>query len=224
MAVYNPYRDITAAQAAGMRQAQAIRNAKKEPVKKQASAPKVAPTTYSGGGGGGGGYSTASVVAAPPRLSDDDWLKADSQYNASLAALEQKLRDFEVENTSQRSKGIQDYNNSLLRLGWITPTEDGAEGTWNQEDRTTAYGNAYQSLMGDYASRGMLQSTLYDQARNDLLGSFNRQKTDMDTSHTNFLEELARALSGRKTDTKLGKDQARVEALARRAAQESGVG
>lgn len=222
MAVYNPYAGITAAQAAGMRKAQAIRNAKKEPVKKQASAPKVAPTTYSGGG-----YSTASVVATPappPRISDDEWLKGDSQYNAALAALEQKLRDFEVENASQRSKGIQDYDNSLLRLGWMKPAEDGAEGTWNQEDRTTAYGNAYQSLMGDYASRGLLQSTLYDQSRNDLLGNFTRQKTEMDTSHTNFLEELARALSGKKTDTKLGKDQARVEALARRAALESGVG
>lgn len=165
----------------------------------------------------------AAAVAPPPRMSDEDWLGADSQYNAALAALTQKLKDFEVENTSTREKGVLDYDNALQRLGWMRGA-DGADGSWNQEDRSTAYGNAYQNQMGDFASRGVLQSTLYDQARNDLLGGFNRQKSDMDTSHTSFLEELARALSTRRSDTQLGKDQARVEALARRAAQESGLG
>ena len=179
--------------------------------------------SYGSGGGGGGGYSSggvmASPVAAPARISDADWLAGDSQYQGQLAALEQKLRDFEVENTSTRAKGTQDYDNSLLRLGWMKDAND-----WNQEDRTTAYGNSYQGQMGDFASRGLLQSTLYDQARTDMLGNFNRQRTDMDTAQTNFLEELARALSGQRTDTQLGRDQARVEALARRAAQESGLG
>lgn len=186
----------------------------------------VGPTsvpTGGGGGGGGGGYGVASAVAAPPRLSDDDWLAQDSQYKSAVAALEQKLRDFEVENTSTREKGTQDYDNSLLRLGWIKPTKEGGTGSWNQEDRSTAYGNAYQSQMGDFASRGLLQSTLYDQARNDMLSNFNRQRTDMDTAQTNFLEELARALSTQKSDTQLGKDQARVQALARRAAAEGNV-
>lgn len=170
------------------------------------------------GGGGGGGYSAASPVAPPP-MSDDDWLAADAGYLGSIKALEQKLRDFEVENESTRKKGIQDYDDSLLRLGWMKDANN-----WNQEDRTTAYGNAYQGQMGDFASRGLLQSTLYDQARTDMLGNFNRQKGDMDTSHTNFIEELQRALTGKRTDTQLGKDQARVEALARRAAAESGMG
>ena len=180
--------------------------------------------SYGGGsyGGGGGGYSVAAAVA-PPRLSDDDWLAQDSQYKSAVSALEQKLRDFEVENTSTREKGTQDYDNSLLRLGWVKPTAEGGTGSWNQEDRSTSYGNAYQGQMGDFASRGLLQSTLYDQARNDMLGNFNRQRTDMDTAQTNFLEELARALSTQKSDTQLGKDQARVQALARRAAAEGGV-
>lgn len=185
-------------------------------------APQSAPAYYGGGSGGGGSYGVAAAVA-PPRLSDDDWLTQDSQYKSAVSALEQKLRDFEVENTSTREKGTQDYDNSLLRLGWIKPTEAGGAGSWNQEDRSTSYGNAYQGQMGDFASRGLLQSTLYDQARNDMLGNFNRQRTDMDTAQTNFLEELARALSAQKSDTQLGKDQARVQALARRAAAEGGV-
>lgn len=181
-----------------------------------------APTYYGGGSGGGGSYGVAAAVA-PPRLSDDDWLAQDSQYKSAVSALEQKLRDFEVENASTREKGTQDYDNSLLRLGWVKPTEAGGAGSWNQEDRSTSYGNAYQSQMGDFASRGLLQSTLYDQARNDMLGNFNRQRTDMDTAQTNFLEELARALSTQQSNTQLGKDQARVQALARRAAAEGGV-
>ena len=195
----------------------------------QAPAPQPTPSDDSSsygdgsyGGGGGGGYSVAAAVA-PPRLSDDDWLAQDSQYKSAVSALEQKLRDFEVENTSTREKGTQDYDNSLLRLGWAKPTEEGGTGSWNQEDRSTSYGNAYQGQMGDFASRGLLQSTLYDQARNDMLGNFNRQRTDMDTAQTNFLEELARALSSQKSDTQLGKDQARVQALARRAAAEGGM-
>ena len=184
-------------------------------------------TGYDGGGGGGisrgGGTGGAASSVAPPRLTDDQWLDEDSQYNSAVAALEQKLRDFEVENTSTREKGTQDYDNSLLRLGWIKPTEKGGAGSWNQEDRSTSYGNAYQGQMSDFASRGLLQSTLYDQARNDMLGNFNRQRADMDTAQTNFLEELARALSAQKSDTQLGRDQARVQALARRAAAEDGV-
>ena len=190
-----------------------------------ASAPSDDGGSYGGGsygGGGGGGYSVAAAVA-PPRLSDDDWLAQDSQYKSAVSALEQKLRDFEVENTSTREKGTQDYDNSLLRLGWVKPTAEGGAGSWNQEDRSTSYGNSYQGQMGDFASRGLLQSTLYDQARNDMLGNFNRQRTDMDTAQTNFLEELSRALSTQKSDTQLGKDQARVQALARRAAAEGGM-
>ena len=184
----------------------------------------VTPNNYGGGsyGGGGGGYGVAAAVA-PPRLSDDDWLTQDSQYKSAVSALEQKLRDFEVENTSTRKKGTQDYDNSLLRLGWVKPTAEGGAGSWNQEDRSTSYGNSYQGQMGDFASRGLLQSTLYDQARNDMLGNFNRQRTDMDTAQTNFIEELARALSTQKSDTQLGRDQARVQALARRAAAEGNV-
>lgn len=209
---------------------QTLTTAKSAPQAMPGMTPSTAPqaeyvgTPYTGGGGsyGGGGYGVAAAVA-PPRLSDDEWLAQDSQYKSAVAALEQKLRDFEVENASTRKKGTQDYDNSLLRLGWIKPTEEGGVGSWNQEDRSTSYGNAYQGLMGDFASRGLLQSTLYDQARNDMLGNFNRQRTDMDTAQTNFLEELARALSTQKSDTQLGKDQARVQALARRAAAESGV-
>lgn len=191
----------------------------------KAAAAAPSPVSYDGGGGygGGGGGVATSAVAAPPRLTDEQWLAQDSQYKGALSALEQKLRDFEVENTSTREKGTQDYDNSLLRLGWMRPSEEGGAGSWNRDDRTTAYGNAYQGQMGDFASRGLLQSTLYDQAATDMLGNFNRQKTDMDTAQTSFLEELARALSTKKTDTQLGRDQARVEALARRAAMESGI-
>ena len=189
----------------------------------QAPPPPPPPQQFGGGGGGGGSYGVAAAVAPPPRLSDDDWLAQDSQFKSAVSALEQKLRDFEVENTSTREKGTQDYDNSLLRLGWVKPTAEGGAGSWNQEDRSTSYGNSYQGQMGDFASRGLLQSTLYDQARNDMLGNFNRQRTDMDTAQTNFIEELARALSTQKSDTQFGKDQARVQALARRAAAEGGV-
>lgn len=160
----------------------------------------------------------------PPRLTDDEWLAKDSKYNAALAALEQKFKDFQTENTASREKGTLDYENALRDLGWIKPGDKGGEGSWNDKDRTTAYGNAFQTQIGDFASRGLLQSTLYDQANTDLLANFNKQRTGLDTTHSNFLEDLARALAQAKTDKQLGRDQARVDALARRAQMESGAG
>jgi hypothetical protein len=175
---------------------------------------------YSGGGGGysgGGGGGGAAPSYAPPPMTDDEYLGTDTGYQATIKALEAKMKEFETENTFTKDKGTRDYKDSSKRLGWIDKTGD-VEGRWNQEDRTTGYGNAYQGQMGDFASRGMLQSSLYDQSRSDMLSDFTRQKGDMDTAQTSFLDELARALSGKKADSTLGKDQARIEALARRSA------
>ena len=168
---------------------------------------------FVGGGGGGGSFSAASAPAPAPVMSDDDWLGSDSGYLATIAALNSKLKGFETETEAKKSKGVQDFDTSLSRLGWLKDKND-----WSNEDRTTAFGNSFQSLLGDFASRGLLQSSLYDQANTDLTSEFNRQKTDMDSNQKSFLDEIARALSQTQTETTQSKDQARLEALARRAA------
>ena len=168
---------------------------------------------FVGGGGGGGSFSAASAPAPAPAMSDDDWLGSDSGYLATIAALNSKLKGFETETEAKKSKGVQDFDTSLSRLGWLKDKND-----WSNEDRTTAFGNSFQSLLGDFASRGLLQSSLYDQANTDLTSEFNRQKTDMDSNQKSFLDEIARALSQTQTETTQSKDQARLEALARRAA------
>ena len=197
---------------------------KAAPAPVTAPAPEPAPAwggggDYSGGGfvggGGGGGdsFSAASAPAPAPAMSDDDWLGSDSGYLATIAALNSKLKGFETETEAKKSKGVQDFDTSLSRLGWLKDKND-----WSNEDRTTAFGNSFQSLLGDFASRGLLQSSLYDQANTDLTSEFNRQKTDMDSNQKSFLDEIARALSQTQTETTQSKDQARLEALARRAA------
>lgn len=183
---------------------------------------------YSGGGGGsyggslsgggGGGGAAPAPAPAPKPISDADWLAKDTGYLATIKALEAQQKAFEADNGAQRSKGVLDYDTSLKRLGWINPSDDG-DGSWNRDDRTTSYGNAWNGQQGDFASRGMLQSSLYDQAQTDLLSEFGRQKTEMDTTQKSFLEDLARALSNKKTETQQSKDQSRIEALARRAAE-----
>ena len=172
---------------------------------------------YSGGGGSyGGSYSAPAAPAPPPRLTDDEWLEKDTSYSAMLKSLDNRLAGYKTESEAKRTRGVNDYNQGLDRLGWGREKK-----AWNQEDQTTAYGNAFQSLMNDYASRGLLQSTLYDQANTNLLTNFNRQRDEMGTSHTSFLEELQRALKSQETETQQSKDQARMDALARRVAQET---
>lgn len=186
----------------------------------QAPAPAPVQQTYFAGGGGwggGGGYvAPAPAPPTPPRLTDKEWLAKDSSYNAMLKSLENRLKGFETENTAQRERAIQDYNQALSRLGWNQDAKD-----WNRDDRTTAFGQAYQNLMNDFASRGLLQSSLYDQNRTDLQSMFGRQRDEMGQSHNTVLEDLARALANQRTEIQQARDQARMEALARRAALET---
>lgn len=181
---------------------------------------------YSGGGysgGGGGGYYEAPAPAAPPPPpTEEDYLAGDAGYQAQLAALMKALELYKSDDTAQRTKYEGDYGQALSTLGW-TPdnpkTADINEGAWNWEDQNTASGRSYQSQLNDFANRGMLQSSGYARANNDLQRSFNDQLGGVNKARTDFLSQRDRDLAAYQNENTSGSQQARAESLARRAAQ-----
>ena len=171
-----------------------------------------APTAAYDYTGGVGGY-------AAPAASEADYLAGDTAYNATLAALDAALKQYEADVESQKKKYDVDYDTSLQTLGWKKPvgTEGAADfkpGDWNLTDQTTASGKSYQSQLGDFASRGLLQSSLYDRARGDLMNQLNKQRTSVETARTNFMDDLARQLASYKSEDTSKRQQARMESIA----------
>lgn len=178
-----------------------------------AAVPGPAPIVATDDTGGVGGY-----AAPAPAVSEADYLAGDSAYNATLAALDAALKQYEADVESQKKKYDVDYDTSLQTLGWKKPvgTEGAADfkpGEWNLTDQTTASGKSYQSQLGDFASRGLLQSSLYDRARGDLMNQLNKQRTSVETARTNFMDDLARQLASYKSEDTTKRQQARMESI-----------
>lgn len=168
---------------------------------------------YGGGGGGGGAGGVAPMAMAAPVMSEQDYLSGDSAYQAQVAALARALQDFQSDDTAKRSQYTTDFGTTLKNLGYDEGTKH-----WATDDTNTSAGRAYQNQSNDYAGRGLLQSSLYGSAVDNLMRSLNDQYTGINTAKTNFLSDQDRALSSYKNQNTLDSQQARAEALARRAA------
>lgn len=180
----------------------------------------IAPVRSSpiGGGGGGGGVAMGAAAAAPA-VSDEDYLAGESGYQAQLAALMRALSDYTADDTAQRTRYTTDYSEATKNLGWRDPDGDGAQpGNWDLEDLNTASGRGYQNQVNDFASRGMLQSSLYSEANDNFMRSMNEQLGSMNKAKTDFLSDRDRQLNSFKGENTLSQQQARAEAIARRAA------
>jgi len=184
------------------------------------------PSYSSGGGGsyGGGGYSSYAASAPAPAVDPDAWLNAggDQAYQAQMSALQKALSDYQADNTHQKDQYTTDFTKSLGQLGWTPGTvnpDDVNAGAWNFQDQNTASGKAYQNQLNDFASRGLLQSSLYGQANNDLLRSLTDQLSGLETSKTNFMTNLAQQLSAYQNQNTASQQQAKADALARYSAQ-----
>lgn len=179
-------------------------------------------SSYGGSDYGSGTYSGYSAPPPPPPPpSEEDYLAGDAGYQAQLAALLKALDLFKADDTAQRTRYETDYGEALKNLGW-TPddpnTADINEAAWNWEDMNTASGRAYQGQLNDFASRGMLQSSGYARANNDLQRSFNDQLGSVDRARTDFISQRDRDLAAYQNENTSSSQQARAEALARRAA------
>lgn len=180
---------------------------------------------YSGGSGGGGSYSNdiysgggggsapaPAPVVTPP--SEEDYLAGDSGYTTQLSALQSALQRYIADSDFQRKNYETDYSKSLRDLGY-----DEGKKAWNWTDQLTASGRGYQNQLNDFGARGMLQSSGYADAFNELQRMLNQQYDSLSSAKTNYMTDLDNQLANYKGENTSSQQAARAEALARRAAQ-----
>ncbi len=183
--------------------------------------------SYSIGGGdyGSGGIGGYAAVAPPPPPNKDQWIADDAGYKAQRDALAKALADYQTNYTAELGQYDVDYKKGIRNLGWdatafddpMTPENEGV-GTWNTTDMTRSSGRSYQNQLNDFASRNLLQSTLYAQAVADLMRSLDDQLGNINTARSNFTNDKSRALTAYKTDNESQKNLAYADAASRYAA------
>lgn len=169
------------------------------------------------GGGGGGSYDVGVTPVAPPVVtppSEEDYLAGDSGYTTQLSALQSALQRYIADSDFQRKNYETDYGKSLRDLGY-----DEGKKAWNWTDQLTASGRGYQNQLNDFGARGMLQSSGYADAFNELQRMLGQQYDSLSSAKTNYMTDLDNQIANYKGENTASQQAARAEALARRAAQ-----
>ena len=158
-------------------------------------------------------------------MSEADWLAGDQSYIRQMAALKAALDNFTADQGAQTSRYNTDFNEGVKSLGWKgRPAAEGdakwdsVGGQWDETDNNTASGRAFTNQLNDFAGRGVLQSSLFGTARNDLQRSLNDQLNSVVTGRGNFLDDLVRQRTSYTQENENSGRSAREEALARMAA------
>lgn len=181
-----------------------------------------------GGGGDPGGGIDIPGNQAPPYIppppvvkppNEKDYLAGDDIYTNTIGALQRALKDYQAQYTADSGAYGIDYGNALKSLGY-TPGLDpsGKGGSWNWDDPLTASGNARQRQTNDFAGRGMLQSSGYNDSFDTLKRSLNDQFEGMLGAKNKYMGDLDRGLTNYKSQNTSASQNARAEAMARMAA------
>lgn len=187
----------------------------------QPAAPAPAPSApRSGGGGGGGGFSQPFSAPAPAPVvqppAEQDWLAQDSGFTTQQSALATALQNYLANANAQTNVYNNDYNSALKGLGVQNlDAQNGADAQWNWLDPLTASGKAYQQTNNDFASRGMLQSSSYNDAQDQLSKMLGQQFDTIHDNRTNWLADMARQQTDYSAQNTAALNSAKAEALAR---------
>lgn len=161
----------------------------------------------SSGGGGGGGVSRSSNPAprvaprpAPQPPSINSYLGTDSIYQGALSGGKRSLADYISELGRRRGEATTQYNQ----------TRSGME-----HDRT----QQLSDLENEFASRGLIQSGLYGEEQGKFQQQFTDQLNALGQQQTGLLGDLMSQENNYKRENDLALQQAKQEALARRAAK-----
>lgn len=135
-------------------------------------------------------------VAKPNPI--NQYLTNDTTYQQQMAAIQRALGDYQANSLQQENS----YN-----TGWAQNKADLDEqkrvGVMNQGE--------------DYGSRGMLRSGLYAVDNADLLNNFASQYAKLDQGRADYLMNLHQGVGNYVTSQQLAQQQARQDAINRRA-------
>jgi hypothetical protein len=154
----------------------------------------------SGGGGGGGGGAVVSHTAAPVIPSINAYLGTDSAYQQAVSGGKRTLADYIADITRRKGEATTQYNNTVDSMG---------------RDRTTQL----DQLRQEYASRGLINSGLFGQKEGEFQQQYNDQLNALGQQQSGLLADLLSQQNNYKREYDLAVQQAKQEALARRAAK-----
>jgi Fic family protein len=149
---------------------------------------------------------------APP--SEEDYLAGDSGFQTQQSALQAALQRYLADSDFQKNTYEQDYGKSLRDLGY-----DEGNKAWNWNDKLTASGRGNQAQLDDFGNRGMLQSSAYADAFNELQRMLGQQYESMSSGKQTFMTDMDNQVANFKGENTANSQAARAEALQRRAAQ-----
>lgn len=130
-----------------------------------------------------------------PNIADS--LRSDSTYQRQMAAYAKALSDFQADQGLARGDYEQGYQGTYRDIGLAKKT-------------------ASTDLENDYASRGLLKSSLYNTALGELNSQYQNQYNDLGKQRTSFLDQLGQEFSKYNNEQGTQKQNAMQEALRRR--------
>ncbi len=150
----------------------------------------------SGGGGGGRSYSPPVV----PSLAS--YLGTDSTYQNSISGGKRSLSDFLSDINRRRGEAGTQFNQTKASM---------------ERDRTQQLAD----LRDEFASRGLIQSGLFGQEQGKFQDQFTQQQTALSQQQAALLADLLSQENNYRRENDLATQQAKQEALQRRAAKYS---
>ena len=179
-------------------------------------------------------YSPPADTGLSAGMTDEDYLASDAMFQAQKNALQTALDAYLADSAAQRQTYNTNYGESLRKLGFTgdkglldkakwDPADQRFEVDnapvqgfgWNETDNLTASGRGFENALNDFASRGMLQSSAYGRARNDLMRNLNEQLASTASAKQTAMGEFDRNEAAKKQEKQMSEAQAAQETLAR---------
>jgi hypothetical protein len=124
----------------------------------------------------------------------------DEQYHQDRNSLLTNFRNFRLQNRENRENTSADYGKTVARLA---------------KDQ----GSNLHDMQGDFGSRGLYGSGVYQDELNDFNLAYANQNADAASSRDKMLQQLIADLTNARTGKEQNLMQARLEAIRRRAAK-----
>lgn len=163
--------------------------------------------------------------ARPKKASDESWWNSDADYQVEEAGLSSVLSTALNSLKAKRGSYDQDFVKTLKNLGWDWQGDDQGtldnfgQGNWDPNNTQGAYGRGRSSLTNDYAGRGMLDSSFFQDAGTDFNTEFKNQFNDLTDQRTSFLRDNGEdtgAGKAAKDEFTVARNRARQNSLGRR--------
>jgi len=110
---------------------------------------------------------TTEKVVIPSALTEQGYIGDLAQYQDILNSAKRQWG-----NTRDSAAG--QYQDLARKMGYNADTK-----SWDRNNTNTDYGGSYRNLLEDWGSRGMLNSTLYNDALSGFQDTFNNRQGDI---------------------------------------------